>query len=138
MAIPSPTTRQTRIRPCTDSCDVDHYVGPLSAFAELFGLRSPGVYRVGTRVVSASQLPLPPYNADSSNIISPPKSVPEHAGHILLSITDLLPHIVDNSILDFDLSLYAQVQGKMAMSRVPEARKRPQKVEGRKNYNVGI
>lgn len=40
-----------------DSCNVDHLVGPLSAFAELYRIGPAGVYRVGTRIVSP---PFPP------------------------------------------------------------------------------
>lgn len=35
-----------------NSCNVDHLVGPLSAFAELYRIGPAGVYRVGERIVS--------------------------------------------------------------------------------------
>lgn len=40
------------------NCDVDRYVGPLSAFAELYRYTHPqGVYMVGGRIVSPLLLP---------------------------------------------------------------------------------
>lgn len=53
---------------------------------------------------------------------------PVAAGHIVLSITDLLPQVTDDRVLDFDLALYARglqmSRGQMALGRLVEARRR--------------
>lgn len=53
---------------------------------------------------------------------------PVAAGHIVLSITDLLPQVADDRVLDFDLALYARglqmSRGQMALGRLLEERRR--------------
>ncbi|KAL0638039.1 hypothetical protein Q9L58_002975 [Maublancomyces gigas] len=95
-----------------NSCNVDNHVGPLSAFAELYRLGGAGIYRVGARI----------------NIISPPSvSPPAPAGQIQLSITDLLPDVVDNRVIDFDLAVFARglqhSRRDMALSRILRRRR---------------
>lgn len=58
----SEASNMSLYRRLSSSCDVDQYVGPISAFAELFRISPAGVYRDGARTVSPSLVSLTPAN----------------------------------------------------------------------------
>lgn len=60
---------------------------------------------------------------------------PAPAGRILLSITDLLPHITDGRVIVLDLEMYAALlehsRADMALPRLLEERRRRIRMQGR-------